>query len=307
MKFFSALLIAVTFGAHAGNECAQDAKKYCAGIEPGKNQLAKCLEDYKDNLSAACSKELKEFKQKTAAKNPCFEDLAEFCVDIPSDPRKLEFCLLKHENKLSQVCSTDFKKKKSNLIVRDVCAQDVVNTCYTAVSGPDGGINKCLFKNKPKLSKFCQNMVDKKTAEMRKKNPCFDDTEKNCPTQITFIDIQECLEKKIPTLAPECKKLVEAEKAHAAANPCYKDLRKHCKPGISAGDQHRCLVINDKDLTPACKTYRQKEDDKVKKMVSLCEPDRVKHCPKAPFQNGQVIKCLRENKAKLNKLCAELL
>jgi len=306
MKFFSLIAILFAFESHA-NVCANDTKKFCAGIEPGKGQIAKCLSDYQDQLSSACAKELKDFKTQTGSKNPCFEDLAEYCVDIPSEPRKLEYCLLKNVARLGSKCLNDFRPKKGNLIVKDVCAQDIVNTCYSSVSGPDGSINRCLIKNHSKLSKFCKNAMDKKISELKKNNPCFADTEKNCPTQVTFIDIQECLEKKIPTLAPECKKVVEAEKKRAEANPCYKDLRRHCKSGISPGDQHRCLTVNEKELSNACRQYRAKEDAKVKKMVEKCEADRLKLCPKAPFQDGMILKCLIENKAKVSKDCAELL
>jgi hypothetical protein len=59
MKFLATLLLFVSLGSEA-NECARDAKKFCAGIEPGKGQLAKCLGDYADQLEATCSKELKE-------------------------------------------------------------------------------------------------------------------------------------------------------------------------------------------------------------------------------------------------------
>ncbi len=306
MRFISVLLMLISWGAEA-NVCASDTKKFCGAIEPGKGQIAKCLSDYQSQLSAACAKELKEFKAKTGAKNPCFEDLAEYCVDIPSDPIKLEYCLLKHENRLGPQCLSDFRKKKGNLIVKDVCAQDIVNTCYSAVSGPEGSITKCLIKNKPKLSKFCQNMTDRRITELRKKNPCFDDTEKHCPTQVTFLEIQDCLEKKIPTLSPLCKKEVESEKKRSEANPCYRDLRKHCKPGLSPGDQHRCLTINEKDLSNACRQFRAREDEKVQKMVEKCEADRLKFCAKVPFQNGMVLKCLKENKTKLSKDCANLL
>ena len=111
MKFLATLLLLISMGAQA-SECAQDAKKFCAGTDPGKGQLAKCLDDYQGQLSPACTKELKDFKTKTEKKNPCFEDLADFCATIPTDNRKLEYCLLKNESRLGAKCSADFKKKK---------------------------------------------------------------------------------------------------------------------------------------------------------------------------------------------------
>lgn len=306
MKYLSTILLFLSLGAQA-SECAQEAKKYCSGVEPGKGQLARCLSDYQDSLSPKCVAELKEFKQNTGKKNPCFEELAEFCSDLPSDPQNYEYCLLRHESKLGQKCAADFKGKKGKIITRNVCAQDIASTCYKELSGPEGAVNKCLIKNKSKLAGFCQKNIDKRIAEMRKRNPCYDDTEKFCPTQVKFIDIQECLEKKIPQLNPLCKKLVEKEKRKASANPCYKDLLRHCKQGISPSEQHRCLTVNETELSNACRQFRQKEDNKVKKMVELCEADRVKHCSKEPFQDGKVLKCLMKNKSKLSKPCAELL
>jgi hypothetical protein len=306
MKFLAALLVLVSMNSEA-NVCASDTKKFCAGVEPGKGQIAKCLDDYVGQLAPACAKELKEFRSKSTKKNPCFEDLAEFCVDIPSDAKKLELCILKNENRLSATCAADFKKKKSNILVKDVCSNDIVSNCYADLKGPDGAVTKCLIKNKAKLSPFCQKQTNKKIETLKKANACFEDTEKFCPTQVAFNEIQECLEKKQPSLKPECKKLVQIEISKAQANPCYKDLRKHCRPGISSNDQHRCLTINENELSNACKQFRVNEAEKIKKMVELCESDRIKLCPKAPFQNGMVIKCLEENKAKVSPACKALL
>lgn len=306
MKFIAALLLLISFRSEA-TSCGQDAKKFCQGIDPGKGQLARCLSDYEGQLSKACSDELKAYKRDTGAKNPCFEDLAEFCADLPSDPQNYQYCLLKNENRLGTKCSADFKKKKSTIIVKDVCAQDIANTCYSELSAPEGAVNRCLIRNKTKLSTFCKNRIDKKIADLKKRNHCFEDTEKFCPTQVKFVDIQDCLNKKLPSLAPDCKKLVENENKKMKANPCYRDLITHCKPGINAADQNRCLVVNENVISNSCKQFRANEEIKVNKMIDLCEQDRLKLCPKAPFKDGQVVKCLRQNKAKLSLGCQQLM
>lgn len=306
MKYLATLLLLLSMRSEA-NVCAQDAKKFCAGTEPGKGQLAKCLDDYQAQLSPGCAKELKDFKTKTGKKNPCFEDLADFCADIPTDSRKLEYCLLKNESRLSQTCSTDFKKKKSAITVKDVCAQDIVNTCYATITEPESATSKCLIKNRTKLSGFCLRNVDKKIAEMKKANPCFDEVDKHCPTQTEFVDIHDCMEKKINVLTPNCKKVVQEEINKEKANPCYMDLRKHCKRGLNAMDQHHCLALNEKELSNSCRQFRVTEADKIKKMVDVCERDRLKFCAKAPFKNGMVLKCLKENITKIEPACKALL
>lgn len=306
MKLIAALLFLISFETQA-NSCAQDAKKLCQGVDPGKGQLARCLSDYEANLSPACAKELKEYKANTGKKNPCFEDLAEFCADIPSDPLNYEYCLIRNESRLSPKCSADFKAKKGRIITRNVCAQDIANTCYAAVSEPDGAINRCLIKNKSKVSAFCAKAVDKKVADIRKKNLCYDDTVKHCPTQVKFIDIQDCLSKKVPSLTPGCQKLVNNENAKMKANPCYRDLITHCVPGLNPKAQTECLALNDNHLSNQCKQYRAVEKENIKNMVNFCENDRLKLCKDAPFKDGAVIKCLIKNKAQVSPACKKFL
>lgn len=304
MKFLLALLF--TFSAYA-NECAQEQKKYCQGVDPGRGQLARCLSDYQDYLSPACAKTLKDYKAKTTAKNPCHEDLAEFCSDIPSDPLNFDYCLLRNESRLSPKCSADFKGKKGRLIVRNVCAQDIASTCYSQLSEPEGAVTRCLIKNKTKLGGFCQKNIDQTIAKMRKSNPCFDETEKYCPTQLKFIDIQDCLAKRSASLTPNCKKLVTNEMDKMKNSPCYRDLRTHCKPGLGPKEQNDCLTLNDNHLSNSCKQFRVMEKDKIGKMEKLCEQDRLKLCKDAPFKNGAITKCLRQNKAQVSPGCAALL
>lgn len=304
MKIFLFLLTLVSLDSFANN-CAKDAQRLCGGIEPGKNQIYMCLQNYEEQLTSACKSEMKEFRQKTVSKNPCFADLADYCVDI--DPGKVDYCLLKNESRLSESCSRDFKKKKGNLIVKNQCALDVVNTCYKEVSAPEGAINKCLIRNKTKLSKFCQNNVNTMISKMKKNNPCFDDQEKFCPNQLKFVEIHECLEKKASALSPGCRDVVKKEETKVKANPCYKDLVKHCQPGISPNAQVRCLTLNDQYISSSCRQYRVVMEDKVKKMVTACEPDRLKLCPKAPLKDGMVLKCLKEKKAQLSVTCKNLI
>lgn len=305
MKFILILSALFSFAASA-DSCIGDAKKFCAGLESNRGQLSKCLNDYMNQLTPACAKQNKAFRDDILKKNPCFDDVGDLCTDVAGTD-KVRYCLLKNENRLSSSCLADFKKKKGNILVSDVCAQDIVNNCYGDITGPEAGVTRCLIKNKPKLSKFCQNSVEKRITSMKQNNPCFDDTEKFCPTQLKVADIQICLEKKMSVLAPACKKIVEKEKAKGEANPCYKDLVRHCKPRLKPQQQAECLTLNENELSMECRSFRKKEQSNIEKMVELCEQDRLKLCPKAPFQDGMVVKCLKENKAKASKACAALL
>ncbi len=306
MKFICFIAFFLSLKASA-NPCSMDSSKFCSGIEPGKGQLAKCLSDYQEQLSVGCAKELKEFKKETGSKNPCFEDLADFCAKVPALPGRYEYCLLRNESRLTNKCSADFKKKKSKLIVQDVCAQDIVNNCYEAVTEPEGAIVRCLIKHQGQLAGFCQKAISQKVMNIKKNNPCFEDTEKHCPTQTLFADIHDCMTKKIKILAPTCRKVVEAEIKKEESNPCYRDLIRHCKSGLSSSEQHQCLSLNENVLSNTCRQFRSIESTKLKQMVEICEPDRMKLCPSAPFHDGMIVKCLKENFPRVSGSCQKLL
>lgn len=305
MKSLTLLLLALVSLEALANNCKKDAERLCGGIDPGKNQIYLCLQNYEDQLTSACKQEMRAFRYKTEIKNPCFQDLADYCSDI--DPKNAHYCLLKNESRLSAKCAADFGKKKGQIIVKNTCAMDTVNNCYREISGPEGSINKCLIRNKTKLSKFCQNHIAAIEARGRKLNPCFDDQEKFCPTQVKFVDIHDCLVPKMNSLSPSCKKVVMNEEGKMKENPCYKDLKRHCVDGLSPNAQVQCLNVNDKHLSNSCRQYRTVMDAKVNNMVNACEADRQRLCAKAPLKDGMVLKCLREKKAQVSVACKNLI
>lgn len=306
MKLFIASFLLFS-GLALATECEKEAKKYCPGVDPGRGQIALCLSDYKDYLSPACSKELREHMLKTEQKNPCYTDLAQFCADLPADPLNYEYCLLKNESRLSTKCAADFKNKKGRIITRNVCAQDIAQHCYGELKEPEGAVTRCLIRNKAKLAGFCQKNIDKKIADYKKKNPCYDDTEKFCPTQVKFIDIQDCLSKKLPSLAKACKPLVQKELDKMKANACYRDLRTHCIPGLSPKEQSDCMTLNEEHLSQECKKFRAVEKTRIDNMVKACETDRLKFCKDVQPKDGAIAKCLRNNKASVSKNCQQYL
>jgi hypothetical protein len=289
------------------NPCQSDHQKYCPDVDPGKGQLMKCLDDHLPSLTPACQKEMKEFKAKTLKSNPCFTDLAEWCKDIPSIEEKVQICLLKNENRLSTTCAADFKKKKPQILKNNPCAEDTQNFCYDKLSGEDGMVARCLIKNVTKLKPTCQVKIKKQIADMKIKNPCFDDTEKHCPDMVRVFDIDTCLTKKITLLAPQCKKVIDEEIRLSKVNPCHQDIKKGCKPGLDLGGINRCLTVNEKSLSSACQSKRKDDLQKMSSRVKNCEPDRVKFCKDVPPQGGKILECLRKNKATLSPNCQKVI
>ncbi|GEM_PF-1596845 len=307
MKFYTIIATALISMGALANPCYQDQKKFCAAVEPGKGQLAKCLSDYESQLAASCKAELKEFKTKSKKRNPCFEDLVEFCGDIPSDQSKLEVCLLKNESRLSTTCAANFKTKKAKILTGNICAQDIVNNCYSELKEENGMVTRCLIKNQTNLSKFCQDKIHKQVKKMKDSNPCFDDTEKLCQGMTKFVDIHPCLAKNKTNLSPQCAIRVAKEEKKIAAAPCYMDLKQHCVSGLKPDQQQHCLQLNKEHISNKCAQFINVQSEKVQKMVTDCEADRLKFCEKEPFEGGKVLKCLRKMKSKLEPKCSKLI
>lgn len=303
MKFYSLLLLLIVSFSSEASRCDQDKRKYCHNLTGARGEIAKCLSEHIHELTPACSQELKEFKANALKKNPCFQELADYCADIPNKQPNLNYCLLNNESRLGQKCLSDFSGKKAQILKEDFCAKDVIAHCYPDIKGPNGAITRCLIREKKKLSKACLTVTDKMITKMKISNPCFDDTEKYCPTQLRMIDIQECLEKKLNQLRPQCKSIVHRELELGKSNPCYKDVMRNCRPDSTPKEQETCLDLSYKEVSQSCKDFRKAEADKIEKMRVSCEIDRLKLCKNVPFQDGLVLKCLNQNRAKLTLEC----
>lgn len=306
MKILSLAIFFISLSASA-SMCDADKKKFCHNLTGARGEVARCLTDHKSELSPACAQELKEFRKKAAEKNPCYQDLADYCPDVPSSKKNIQLCLLKNESRLSPACLQDFKVKAKPELSKDVCSSDIVSHCSPEINKPRAAINRCLIRSVKKLSPLCQKQTTAKIEELKKKNPCFNETEKFCPSQVSFVEIQECLEKKLPQLNATCKKIVSHEQSLSLANPCYKDLRKFCRRDITPEQQDICLDINQGSVSAACQSFRQEEVQKIEKIKVACEMDRLKFCKTAPFKGGAILQCLRAQKKSLSKDCQSLL
>lgn len=302
MRLLALLCLVLTSTAYA-SRCEADKRKFCHNLTGARGEIARCLSEHAHELAPDCAKELKDFKLKASQKNPCFQELADYCSDVPNTQPNLNYCLMNNESRLGQRCLSDFTKKKQQMLKQDVCAKDIISVCYPEIKGPNGSITRCLIKQKSKLTKVCKDVTEKMITKMRISNPCFDDTEKHCPTQVRVPDIQECLEKKLKDLKPSCRLIVQTEMDLAKANPCYKDVRKLCRPGVTPEEQNSCLELSHQEVSQACKDYRKSEAEKIEKMRVSCELDRLKLCKDVPFRDGLIVRCLQNNKARLTNDC----
>ena len=293
------LLIPVTSYAL---KCGSDRKKFCPTAEKGKPELITCLMQNETKLDTQCRASLARLKEKQKS-NPCNVDISKHCSNVHLKDQALMVCLLKNEAALSPTCAADFKKKKVTFDAKEPCAQDLISKCYAEVQLGGAQSRRCLFKNKGKLAARCESTIAAQMQKMRSKNPCFDDTEKLCPTIVMPGEIDTCLINKISALTPACKTKMDLEAKASAQDPCRRDIRTYCKPG-KPKELLACLNDNASKLSRACANFRDGQKSKIQKMQKDCEADRRKFCMKIQPTGGQILQCLRRSKALVTPACA---
>jgi hypothetical protein len=110
-----ALLLPGTASAERGQgPCAEDVKKFCAGVKPRGGGIANCLGEHEADLSSACRDQISKRKEAAANfKEACGEDVQKLCASAQRG-RALK-CLDGKFDSLSPACqeSVAAMKEKS--------------------------------------------------------------------------------------------------------------------------------------------------------------------------------------------------
>ncbi|MGZ3789601.1 MAG: cysteine rich repeat-containing protein [Bacteriovorax sp.] len=119
------LLSCLLFNAHVFSQdaantmdrpCAEDLKKFCAGVKRGEGRMMKCLKEHEKELSPACAakkEEMKEIRGKKREKLKavianCKEDAQKLCSDIAPGHGGRMKCLKEKKDQLSDKCKAVF-------------------------------------------------------------------------------------------------------------------------------------------------------------------------------------------------------
>lgn len=85
--------------------CAEDAAKFCKGVQQGGGRIAQCLKEHANELSAACKSQAAEATEKIHDfANACKADMKKFCAGTQPGEGRLVKCLKQHEAELSADC-----------------------------------------------------------------------------------------------------------------------------------------------------------------------------------------------------------
>lgn len=113
------IMLLITMSSSAASEdmekgpCAIEAKRLCAGVEPGRRRIAKCLREKRDQVSQECRDKIKDRKEKRKDRvmEACAADIEKSCKDLKPGSG-LYRCLRKNSENLSESCRQSMRTKK---------------------------------------------------------------------------------------------------------------------------------------------------------------------------------------------------
>jgi len=85
---------------------------------------------------------------------------------------------------------------------------------------------------------------------------------------------------------------------------CRADVEKLCKdvqPG--QGRIAQCLKQNQAEVSPGCKQAMAQMHDKMQAFMEACGDDTKQYCQDVKPGHGRILKCLKQNEAKLSEGC----
>ena len=109
--FCVSLLVGINAYAEDTRPCADDAAKYCNGVNSGGGRMATCLKEHQKDLSPACQKRSHEMMMRSKGMHKvCADDVDKFCKDVQPGKGRMGNCMREHKSELSAECQREFGK-----------------------------------------------------------------------------------------------------------------------------------------------------------------------------------------------------
>lgn len=92
--------------------------------------------------------------------------------------------------------------------------------------------------------------------------------------------------------------------AQVGRGACRADVEKLCKdvkPG--EGAIAKCLKQNEASVSPGCKEAMAQAHEKMQAFMEACGSDAQQYCKDVKRGHGRVLRCLKDNEAKLSEGC----
>lgn len=106
----------VSANEHAKRPCAEDMKKFCGDVKPGKGAMAQCMKQHEAELSPDCKAHGEAMKAKMEqVHEACKGDVEKFCKDMKPGDGRIASCLKEHKSELSEACQSQMKRSHGRM------------------------------------------------------------------------------------------------------------------------------------------------------------------------------------------------
>lgn len=152
------ILFAILLAQAAQHPCMDDAKKLCAGVQPGEGRIAACLKEHKDQLSPACKGNIARFREGADA---CEADVQKLCPGAKPGMER-QTCMRQHKDQVSPGCREFFEqavqRRGEMREAMRACRGDAQKFCKDVKAG-GGRIAECLKQHQAELSEACAKQL----------------------------------------------------------------------------------------------------------------------------------------------------
>ncbi|HEY6094869.1 MAG TPA: cysteine rich repeat-containing protein [Gallionellaceae bacterium] len=110
---FCLAMAANVYAEETSKPCAEDAAKFCKGVEQGEGRIAKCMKEHENELSPACKQNIAKAKERVKEfAEACRADAEKNCKDVKPGRGRIVRCLKQHEDVLSAECREQMPQGK---------------------------------------------------------------------------------------------------------------------------------------------------------------------------------------------------
>jgi hypothetical protein len=109
--FCMSLLVGIYAYAEDTRPCADDAAKFCKGVNPGGGRMAACLKEHQKDLTPVCRQRTENMMMRAKEMHKaCADDIDKFCQNVQPGKGQIASCMREHKSELSAECQKEFGK-----------------------------------------------------------------------------------------------------------------------------------------------------------------------------------------------------
>ncbi len=192
------------------------------------------------------------------------------------------------------------------------CRTDAATFCQSVEAGGGRRI-ACLKENRAKLSPDCAAAVDARSAVRDERRAAGlgvgaanqSNAAVGAPAGSPPVPSAPVLSGPQAQAPATPAALAEKQTGRARIAACRADVATHCQTADKGGGRMKCLMQNEAKLSPDCKAAIGEIASRGQALRQACRADAQSLCANVERSGGKIVKCLKDNQAKLSPTCGQ--